>query len=59
VRELGQRLAPVRDSTVRVSALKRLRSTYERNSRRKGPIPSGRGLPPAIAPPSGGYGPDT
>jgi len=30
VRELGQRLASVRDSTVRVSALERLRSTYEK-----------------------------
>jgi hypothetical protein len=39
VRELGQRLAPVRDSTVRVSALERLRSTYEKEFPAEGTYP--------------------
>lgn len=50
VRELGQRLAPVCPPS---SVFGR---PTKRNSRRKGPIPSRRGLPPAIAPPSGASG---
>ena len=39
VRELGRRLAPIRDSTVRVSALERLQSTYKQEFPAEGVSP--------------------